>query len=154
DFADGLSGTIPLTTDELSISDALTIGGPGADLLAVSGSHHSRIFGISGGAKVTIAGLTITDGMAVGSGGGILNVSSTLILDHAVLANNQARGVGVNALGGAIANLVGATLHVTDSLFTENQALGSTGRQGNGGAIANDASHLTVSRCILTGNLA
>src|SRR5262245_40106325 len=33
-FADGLSGTIPLTTDQLSITDALTIDGPGADLLA------------------------------------------------------------------------------------------------------------------------
>ena len=36
-FANGLSGTIPLTTGQLSITDHLTIEGPGAELLAVSG---------------------------------------------------------------------------------------------------------------------
>src|SRR5262245_48286455 len=30
-FADGLNGTIPLTSGQLSITDALTIDGPGAD---------------------------------------------------------------------------------------------------------------------------
>src|SRR5262249_50605022 len=48
DFADGLLGTIPLTTGQLSITDHLTIDGPGADLLAVSGNHQSRVFRISG----------------------------------------------------------------------------------------------------------
>jgi hypothetical protein len=160
-FADGLSGTIPLTGGELNITDHLTIDGPGADRLAVSGNHQSRVFSISsvsGGVTVAIAGLTITDGRAVGSGGGILNFGSTLVLDRVVLANNQAFGVGVNALGGAVANLAAAplpaTLLVTDSLFTENQVLGSTGRQGNGGAIANNAGHLTVSRSMFTNNQA
>src|SRR5262249_12713887 len=90
-FADGLSGTIALTGGHLTITDGLTIDGPGVDQLAVSGSSQSRVFSISGGAMVTIAGLTIRDGKAVGAvgapalGGGILNTSSTLTLIQDVL---------------------------------------------------------------------
>src|SRR5262245_10577972 len=36
-FAGGLSGTIALKSGELSITDGLTIAGPGADRLTVSG---------------------------------------------------------------------------------------------------------------------
>jgi len=78
-FDDSLQGqTITLTSGELAISKDLDIDGPGADQLTVSGNHASRIFSISGGATVTIAGLTITDGRVVGDNGGgaILNVRS------------------------------------------------------------------------------
>src|SRR5262249_17822598 len=50
--------SIPLGGTALPITDSVTITGPGADQLAVSGSGQSRIFSISGGATVTIAGLT------------------------------------------------------------------------------------------------
>src|SRR5262245_26422489 len=152
-FADGLSGTIPLTTDQLSITDALTIDGPGADLLAVSGNHQSRVFSISGGATVAIAGLTITGGRAVGDGGAILNAGSTLALDGVVLSDNQAIGApGGPGRGGAIANVSAAALVVTDCLLTQNQALG--GGQGFGGGILNLASRLRVSRSAFVGNQA
>src|SRR6516164_7253278 len=69
--------TVTLTSGELGIAKSLDIAGLGADQLAVSGNHQSRVFDISGGATVTIAGLTITDGMVFTSntdaqGGGIL----------------------------------------------------------------------------------
>src|SRR6185369_8730758 len=92
DFAEGLQGTIALTSGQLSITDDLTIDGPGADALAVSGNHQSRIFRVSGGATVSIAGLTITDGMATGDGGGILNTGSILALAGIVLSSNQTVG--------------------------------------------------------------
>ena len=40
----GVAGTITLTTGQLEITDALTITGPGADLLTLSGNDASRIF--------------------------------------------------------------------------------------------------------------
>ena len=89
-FADGLQGTIALTGGQLSITDHLTIDGPGAGLLAVSGNHQSRVFNISGGAVVGIDDLTITGGQVVGDGGGILNTGSTLTLDRVVLTDNHA----------------------------------------------------------------
>src|SRR5260370_26423352 len=62
-FAPALNGqTIALTSDELTIKNSVDIEGPGADKLAVSGSDTVRVFDISEGLAVTIAGLTITHG--------------------------------------------------------------------------------------------
>ena len=153
-FAAELQGTIPLTGGQLSITDHLTIDGPGAGLLAVSGNHLSRVFNISGGASVAIDDLTIANGQVVGDGGGILNTGSTLTLDRVVLTDNHAVATTSNAngRGGAVANLSGAILTVTDCQFTENQARG--GGQGFGGGIVNVASRLTVSRSTFVGNQA
>src|SRR5262249_51194626 len=67
-FAGGLSGTVTLSSGEMSITDAVTIGGPGASQLTVSGNHLSRVFRISGSTTdVAISGLTIADGLATGA---------------------------------------------------------------------------------------
>src|SRR5262249_46750277 len=94
-FDESLQGqTITLTGGELAISKSLDIEGLGANKLAVSGNHASRVFAVSGGVTVTIAGLTITEGLAMGAdGGGVLNVGSTLNLLNDVLASNEALGL-------------------------------------------------------------
>jgi len=70
-FAPALDGqTITLTSDELAVKKSLDIEGPGAGLLAISGNDTNRVFDISEGLTVTIAGLTIEDGLATGGGGG------------------------------------------------------------------------------------
>jgi hypothetical protein len=161
-FDDSLRGqTITLTSGQLAVTKSLDIEGPRADQLAVSGGHASRIFSLSGGVTVTIGGLTITDGRVFGDrGGGILNVGSTMTLAHDVLSDNEARGApGSDARGGAISNLSGAHLTVTDSLFTHNQVLGGPGGgsangSGNGGAIHNNASTATIIDSTFIGNLA
>src|SRR5262249_33959878 len=67
DFAMNVKGTITLTSGQLAISGDLTINGPGADKLTVSGNHASRVFRVLGGADastaitVNISGLTIAD---------------------------------------------------------------------------------------------
>jgi hypothetical protein len=158
EFADELVGSIVLSSGQLSVTDDLTIDGPGADELAVSGNQQSRVFGISGGATVAIDGLTIRDGNAVGSpalGGGILNNGSRLTLTRAVLSDNVAAGAsGAMARGGAIANLSGAALTVTDCLFTQNQAIGGSNGQGLGGAIDTTGSALAVNHSSFVGNRA
>ena len=60
DFAHGLHGTITLTSGELLITNSVTINGPGADKMSVSGNNASRVFEIAAGLNVTISGLTIT----------------------------------------------------------------------------------------------
>src|SRR5262249_44772034 len=45
-FAPGLKGTIPLAS-ELSVTDALTINGPGANKITVSGNDATRVFHVS-----------------------------------------------------------------------------------------------------------
>jgi hypothetical protein len=159
-FDQSLQGqTITLTSGELAISKDLDIEGLGADQLAISGNHASRVFDISGGVAVTIAGLTITDGMVVGApgqGGGILNNGSDLTVANDILSNNEAVGTtGQTGRGGAIANVLHATLTVTDSLFRQNQALGGDGGgPGNGGAIVVNASTATITDSTFANNQA
>jgi hypothetical protein len=145
-FAPVLDGqTIALTSGELAISKSLDIEGSGASLLAISGNNSSRVFDVSQNQTdvvVTIAGLTIKDGLSPGKGygGGIWNVSSTLNLVNDVLSNNVARGnSGNDGDGGAVSNYEGATLTVTNCRFGGNRAIGGdNGNRGRaiGGAIA------------------
>ena len=58
DFA--VTGTITLTSGELGIAKNLTITGPGANQLTISGNNSSRVFYITSGA-VTISALTIAN---------------------------------------------------------------------------------------------
>ena len=65
EFANGLTGTITLSS-QLSITEDLTIDGPGASDITVSGAGATRVFSVSGGTTdVTLADLTIADGQAV-----------------------------------------------------------------------------------------
>src|SRR5262249_49339498 len=103
-FAHGLHGTIGLdsTRGELDITDSLTIDGPGADRLTVSGSDATRVFSVSGSTTdVEICDLTIAHGRAntttalgpsgpVTLGGGILNTGAHVTLDDVTMADNQA----------------------------------------------------------------
>jgi hypothetical protein len=172
-FASRLLGqTIRLTNGELAITKSLDIEGPGAKQLTVSGCGASRVVDISGGVTVTIAGMTMTDGLANGhspvlasAGGGILNFGS-LTLANDVLSNNQAVGdtgtsptgrVGA-ALGGAVANLGSGSLTIANSAFTANQALGADHSNGNaagnalGGALVSFAT-ATISDTRFTHNV-
>src|SRR5262249_29654994 len=83
---------ITLTSGELVINKNLDIGGPGASKLTVSGNNSSRVFDIQNGATVTIAGLTIANGLVVDDkGGGIANEDgATLHLVKDTFANNTA----------------------------------------------------------------
>ncbi|MGE3466345.1 MAG: CSLREA domain-containing protein, partial [Pyrinomonadaceae bacterium] len=79
-----VNGTITLTSGQLVVGKNVTINGPGASMLTVSGNNASRIFSISNGVAANISGLTLTNGNGVGapslSGGAILNNIGTLNL--------------------------------------------------------------------------
>ena len=124
-FKAGLHGVIPLTSGDLSITTGVTINGSGADRIAVSGDHLSRVFETAAGINVSISGLTITDGYAEDNGGGILNDGSNLTLSADHLTQNQVYGDPTNlnhgADGGAILSSAGI-LTISDCQITANQA--------------------------------
>jgi CSLREA domain-containing protein len=124
-----VSGQITLTSGELAIAKDLTIAGPGANFLSISGNNASRLFNLNG-VTATISGLTLTQGLdATSSGGGaVLTNSSNLTFDQVVVSNN----VETSANGGAI-EVNGGTLNITDSTFANNKDTGSD--LGHGGAI-------------------
>jgi hypothetical protein len=83
--------TIALTGDPLVVTDpaTITIIGPGANLLTLSGGGKSRVFDIEGG-SLALQAMTITGGRAV-RGGGILNDDGTLSLTDVIIRRNRAR---------------------------------------------------------------
>src|SRR5262249_14909194 len=98
-FAPGLQGTITLTSGELDITDDLTINGPGANVLTVSGDKTYRIFEVESHETVSISGLTIANGNAgTGDGGGLENFG-TVTVSNSVFISNSA-----GALGGGLFN--------------------------------------------------
>jgi hypothetical protein len=153
DFQPGLSGVITLTTGELAINKDLTIEGPGADVITVSGNKASRVFNIAN-FTVAISGLTIADGMITNDfGGGIYNLGALTVTD-CTFSGNSANVFAYNQFstrgGGGIYNL--GTLTVTGSTFSRNSA--SSGNvDGEGGGISN-AGTLTLSGSTFSGNSA
>ena len=142
-FASGLSGTITLSANQLVISSPLTIDGPGATSLTISGDDRAGPDGmlqINGGVSAKLDNLTITAG---GNGGAVVN-SGTLTLDNLVMSGNT------GYYEGGIWNQDAGTLTITNSSFTDNTetALGS-----GGGAIFNDG-RLTITNSSFSRNAA
>src|SRR5262245_26566383 len=134
-FARGLHGTITLTSGQLDVTSSVTILGPGASKLAVSGNNASRVFEIAAGFDVSISGLTITHGHAPDQGGGILNDGSNLTLSGDDVTHNVAfQSASNGGRGGGLRSLDG-TLTITDCQFADNQTLGAAGASAGGVAI-------------------
>src|SRR5262249_20243649 len=145
---------------QLSITDDLTIDGPGADRLAVSGNDASRVFRIGSGVTVDIDDLTITHGRADNNGGGIWHAGGRLSPSQGVLSHNQAvRAPGILAQGGGVFNQGGA-LTIEHSTFSGNVAIGgfrvgAPVTQGRGGGIDSDqGATTTVSHSTFSDNQA
>ena len=137
DFATGLSGTIVLTSGELQITDDVTIDGPGADRLSVSGNNASRVFEVDAGTTAAISGLTITGGWAA-YGGGIVN-SGTLSVTNSTLANDSAIGDPVDPVGLAngSASFGGGGIYNSGTLSVTNSTLANDSASVGGGGIYN-----------------
>jgi hypothetical protein len=133
DFQSGLTGTIPLTSGELAISKDLTIAGPGASVITVSGNQASRVFDIAAAVNASISGLTIADGFASSFGGGILN-AGTLTLTASTLSGNSVSIATFTAQGGGLYNTGSGTLTVIGCTLDGNSAVGTSSVPGGSGS--------------------
>jgi hypothetical protein len=128
-FENGLQGTITLTSGDLSITHNVTIEGPGANKLTVSGDATSRVFDISGNANTTIDGLTISNGLATAGGGILLEGNASLSLSNCTLSGNEALGDVAGSVtvpdgsGGGIEDNSSGALTVANSIFDSNKAV-------------------------------
>ena len=152
-FAPSLAGqTITLTTGNLVINKSLTIQGPGASQLAISGGNKWGVFEVYGPTtNATLSGLTITHGNGRGNpeaaGGGILNFDgSTLTVSGCIVSNNA------DLSGGGIANSL-ATLNIVNSTLTGNVANDSNG-PGDGGAVYSIGGKVSMTNSTLSKNRA
>jgi hypothetical protein len=160
-FANNLNGkTITLSQGELLVNQSMTIAGPGSGKLTINGNAAGRIFDIASGATVTISDLTLSNGLAT-DGTAVLNAGNLTLSDDD-LSVNVAQGIAGGGLfgdgigrGGGVENEAGATLAVSQSTFTGNEALGSAnGGNALGGAIYNEAGTVTIDGSTFTGNQA
>jgi hypothetical protein len=122
------NGVITLTSGELTITTNLTITGPGATNLFVSGNNSNRIFFISSSnSTVSISGLTIDYGRAEngangsngstgtpggngGNGGGIYNVGKLTLVGCSLVYNTA----GIGGTGGTGSGNIFAYESLTD----------------------------------------
>ncbi len=133
-----VTGTITLAGPLPAIAEDLTITGPGASSLTISGNNQYGVFTVSTG-TVSISGLTIATANNSSPGGAISNSGGLTVSD--VIFN---RDVATSA-GGAIYNT--GTLTVSGSTFSNNQTIGAS----SGGAIWSNGT-LTVSNSVFSGN--
>jgi len=140
--ATSISGTITLTTGELLVDKSVTINGAGADVLAVDGNMISRVFRIPmSGETITISGLTIRNGHAGTTGGGIDNENDAILtITNCTVSSNTA------GLGGGVFN--GGTLTIASTTISRNSASTGGGTYNDGGGT------LTVTNSTFSGNTA
>jgi hypothetical protein len=168
------SGTITLTQGQLEIGNTVltgvTISGPGAANLAISGNNASRVFFIYTGVTTSISGITIKNGYndvnddsvhLSGYGGGILNSGALTITGSTLSGNRAQRGGGIlnfraltvtnstfsgnsgSLYGGGIASVGNSRTTITDSTFSGN----------TGSGIVEYASTVTVSSSTFSGTV-
>lgn len=146
-FRAGLEGTILLSSlNSLDISEDLTITGPGASKLAISGIHNQTIFRINAAEVLTVKmsglelrnGKTSFDGGAIANGGDPFSSGANLTVRNMAFTGNQA------ANGGAISS--SENLTVAKCTFSGNTAT------DNGGGIF--ASSATINDSRFSGNAA
>ena len=144
-FADDVRGVIQLGGAALpALTGQCQIIGPGAGALGIEGGGRSGLFNVQNGAKVAIAGLTLSGGRAgeVSSyNGGALCNRGDLTLQACVLRGNTGNA------GGAIFS-VGGQISIERCSFVGNRA------NHVGGAIFSAGGALTLWQCTLSENAA
>jgi hypothetical protein len=142
-----VTGTITLTTGTLSIMQNVTITGPGASSLTVSGNSASGVFAIAAGITINISGLTVSNG-AAGIASGIFNNGGSLTLTNVAISGNTCWGSGVGGCG--IQNINSGTATLTNVTVSGNLCFGAA---SFGCGIANNAT-LTLTNVTISGNSA
>lgn len=148
-FASGLSGTIRLTEGALrpGSGDPLTIDGPGATVIAVSGDKDGSGTPTPGDSRIalnenigpfTIRGLTLTGGFSDITGGAISSTAPLVLEDVRVVGNT--------------ATTDGGGVYATDALTVRRSEVRSNAGEDGGGLYA--ARDLTVTDSTLAQNTA
>ncbi|HKI17600.1 MAG TPA: dockerin type I repeat-containing protein, partial [Isosphaeraceae bacterium] len=123
--------TITLSLGPLVLSNTsnpVSITGPGASLLTISGNNSVEVFDVNQNVTAALSDLTIANGSSTATGGGGIGNFGTLTVTACSIASNKATGFSVG--GGGLYNF--GTLTLLNSTVANNT---SSGTQGGGGGI-------------------
>jgi hypothetical protein len=158
DFAVPVPGSITLTAGQLVIGKDVSIVGPGARNLTISGNNANGIFEVAKDVVMGLSGLTLTEGLAtthagwsanVKLGGAIYNLGAVTITACRIIQNRASSQVANGqALGGAIFNNNVGTLTIRDSEITANFCDSDT---PEGGGIWNTGT-VNLTNCTVSNN--
>ena len=144
-FAPALSGQTITLLSAISLTQDVTIQGPGAGLLTLSGGGATQIFGISGG-NVTLSGLTLDSGViAGGEGGAIFGAGNSLTITDCTVSGSSSAFGAILGAGGPVV--------LSGSTFSGNSGTTAGGGSGTGGAVFSFGP-VTATNCTFTGNAA
>lgn len=174
-FDPSVTGTI-LLNSPLMVSSDISIEGPGANLLAVSGNKLVRVLDVTDGAatsiNVAISGLTIRDGAATSGAGVAVGQNDMLSLTAVHVTANVAttHGGGVSVDNGGGLNVLSSTLsgnsaNLGGGVYFSGSAVGAvsvrnstvsnnTAGQGGGIALGTFVGDLAVTNSTLVQNKA
>ncbi len=142
--------TITLTSGDILIERSMSLHGPGADQLTISGNSNGRIFNVESSSLVNavISGMTLTEGFldnfAYDFSGGAVRARGNfihLVVRDSIITNNEA----ANNRGGGIAGMTGADITCERSIVSNNQA-------SSGGGISASGGTLSLDECDVMGN--
>jgi len=150
---DSISVAAATYTENLNIGISLNILGSGAKTTFINGGQHSMVVKTSStNANVALSGVTITNGDAIGlgGGGGIHNIG-TLTMNQSTVSGNVA------GIGGGIFN--SGTLIINNSTISGNKATrtcsaGFHGICGVAGGGIYDSGTLIINNSTISGNSA
>jgi Chlamydia polymorphic membrane protein (Chlamydia_PMP) repeat len=145
-----VTGTILLSSTLPSIANAssggpLTVQGPGASRLTISGNGSVGILSVDPEAWLALRGVTLTGGFGC-IGAAIYNFGGEVtVADSTLSGNSVVRCLG-SAWGGAIYNGAG-TVTVANSTISDNSAVDA------GGGIFNDFGAVNLTSSTISGNI-
>lgn len=133
-------------SENIIVRHTLLITGSGTDNTIVDGQKRGSGFTVAfnQAADVTIAGMTVRNGVGNPDGGGIYHCAGTMTIDDVVLEGNSVPSSQGDGYGGAMYNCPGSTMTIIDSTFRNNLA-------NVGGGICNGGL-LTVLNSTFSGN--
>jgi hypothetical protein len=166
--------TITLTKGELALKNtaaAISIDGPGAAVLSISGGYASRVFEVDKGVVASLSGVTITEGVAQGlhrrfygpPGGGLYNEGSVTISGCTLSGNSAHEGGGLfntgtadlsdcvvsgngSYIGGGLNSYYG-TLKLTNCTVSGNSSV------QNGAGVYTTGGTVSLSDCTISDNV-
>ncbi len=159
-----------LVNDTLSITESLTIKGPGPERLTLRAGSARPLFLVDSGGNaqtIDVSGLTISGGKSsAASGGAVSVIGDTLTLSNCVISGNSAQAGGAVFNSGGTVNITACTISGNTASVTQGGGINNAGTMiidastiadnsaaDGGGGIFNSGT-LTIKNSTISGNSA